>query len=158
MRVGVSGSRTWKDETVIRNALDVALAVSVVGRGEPLVVVHGKAKRGADWIAHEWVEAMKGAGALVTEDPFPPDRRKHGDRCYYVRNLAMVRSDTDLFLFFIHNDSAGATQTLNLARTYAVKRRVYRRWGDDWSVPITIGEERPIRGLERVADATAGQD
>jgi hypothetical protein len=147
VKIGFTGSRTWKDRETIWEDLDAAY-VQAQKRGEDLIVAWGVAKRGADLHVTQWVELMQRRGEEVVPDRHPPDRRKHGDRCYYVRNVAIVRSGIARLYAYIHDDSPGATQTLGLARTFGVPRKVRRRWGDDWDTPVTIGEERPIPGLE----------
>lgn len=149
MKIGVTASRTWKDQGLIWGDLNEALA-QAKRRGEDLTVAWGVAKRGGDLHVTQWVELMQRRGEEVVADPHPPNRARHGDRCYYVRNLAIVRSGIGRLYAYIHDDSPGATQTLGLARTYGVPRKVYRRWGGDWSAPGVdwVVEERPIPGLE----------
>lgn len=147
MKIGVTGSRTWEDRRTVFEDLDKALE-RAKACNEDLTVAWGVAKAGADAHVTEWVDTMQRRGEEVIADRHPPDRRKHGDRCYYVRNLAIVRSGISYLLAYVHDDSPGATQTLGLARTFGVPRKVRRRWGADWSVPLAVIVERPIPGLE----------
>lgn len=149
MKVGFSGSRTWEDRETIWEDLDAAY-VQARKREEDLTVAWGVAKRGADLHVTQWIAVMQARGEEVIADPHPPDRKKHGDRCYFVRNLGIVRSGIERLYVYIHDDSAGAMQTLGLARSSGVPRKVRRRWGDDWTVPGVQWqvEDRPIPGLE----------
>lgn len=146
MKIGVTGSRTWKDRETIWKDLGAALH-RAKELDEDLIVAWGVAKRGTDLHVTQWVELMQRRGEEVVAEKYPPNRREHGDRCYYVRNVGIVRSGIARLYAYIHDDSPGATQTLNLARTFGVPRRVRRRWGNNWDTPVTLGEERPIPGL-----------
>lgn len=147
MKIGFTGSRTWKDRPTIWADLDAAYA-QAQKRGEDLTVAWGVAKDGADLHVTQWVDMMQRRGAEVVADRHPPDRKEHGDRCYYIRNMGIVLSGIGRLYAYIHDDSPEATQTLGMARAFGVPRRVRRRWGDNWDMPVTIGEERPIAGLE----------
>lgn len=147
MRVLVSGSRTWKDVEVIWGDLDAALA-EANARKEHLVLVHGHCQRGADAHADEWVGQMEQAGGLVIVERHPADWDRHGKKAGFIRNRGMVESGIDIALVYVHDDSRGALHTLGLVRAAGLRRKVRLRWGGNWDKPVTIGEERPIPGLE----------
>jgi hypothetical protein len=149
-RVLVSGSRTWRDDAAIWCDLDQALAEATAS-GLRLVLVHGHCPRGADAHADAWgnqVEQDRNPPGIVIVERHPANWDMHGKKAGFIRNRVMVESGIDIALVYVHDDSKGALHTLGLARAAGLRRKVYRRWGEDWDTPVTTGEERPIPGLE----------
>lgn len=133
MRILVSGSRDWTDRmTVYRalnaacNAFDLNYEPDEYGNTMPdpskITVVHGGCPSGADLIADDWC-----IGANFVAEVHPADWEKYGKRAGYIRNKEMVESGIDIALFFIKNESKGATMTLNLANEAGLSTRVYRQ-------------------------------
>lgn len=103
-RVLITGSRTWTDNTIIRNAL-----ADVRQQHPDAVLVHGDA-RGADRIA---AAIWRSWGMAV--EAYPADWRRHGRAAGMLRNQAMVAAGADLCLAFIRDRSRGATHCADLA-------------------------------------------
>lgn len=82
MRVLVTGSRTWNAATRIGLALDDCAATAAALR-QPLVVVHGACRRGADATADAWVRQVLERGhewwrsdvpiPAITAERYPAD-------------------------------------------------------------------------------------
>lgn len=87
MRVIVTGSRTWREQFRVFEALDTFLG--------PLVVVHGACPEGADFYAHIWCGLTH-----TTEDPFPADWSTYGRSAGPIRNAEMVAAGADVVLAF----------------------------------------------------------
>lgn len=113
-RVLVTGSRTWRWQDYIDEALDVAYR-----EFGPFILVHGGAK-GADHMASL---AQHAAGRDV--ECHPADWTRYGKRAGYVRNAEMVAAGADLCLAFIHNHSRGATMCADLAEKAGIPVRRY---------------------------------
>jgi hypothetical protein len=135
MRILVTGSRDWDDDSAVLSALDEA---ADFGR-KPTVVVHGACPTGADRLASEWVEAQY-------NQPFEPDvhEERHpadwsqGRKAGPERNAAMVALGADLCLAFIgdcssprctkpgRHPSHGASGCADLAERAGIPtRRIY---------------------------------
>lgn len=121
-RLLVTGSRTWRDEQDIRDAL----AAVVAEHGpENVVVVHGACPKGADEIADRIASAW-GGGLSVERHPADwdgPARRGAG----FARNAEMVRLGAHLVLAFIVDASRGASHTADLAEKAGIPTRRYER-------------------------------
>jgi len=119
-RVLVTGSRTWRDEQVIREVLDELL------QAHPnLTVVHGACPRGADAIAHQWAIERARQGATVTVEAHPADWGRYKRAAGSRRNAAMVALGGDICLAFIRGDSHGATDCARRADLAGIP---VRRW------------------------------
>lgn len=140
MKVGITGSRDWRDEVTIARALTAAAALAVGRRSSRLIVVHGAAQ-GADEFADKWVRRWDGTEGLhVSAERHPANwQRDGGRRAGLVRNEMMVRlSRADLWLAFLMpcvkptcnktepHDSHGATHCAELARDAGIPLRVFR--------------------------------
>jgi hypothetical protein len=101
-RVLVTGSRTWTDNAVIRDAL-------APFRAPGAVLVHGDAP-GADRIA----AAIWRSWGLGTE-PHPAHWAQHGRAAGFLRNRHMVALGADVCVAFIRDHSRGAGHTAALA-------------------------------------------
>lgn len=117
-RILVTGSRTWDDHDLVRDALTMAIYQNV-----PAVIVHGACLSGADAIASWWVRRYKFLG--VTEEPHPADWKLHHRAAGPRRNKAMVDLGADLVLAFIRNGSRGATGCAALAEAAGIPTK---RW------------------------------
>jgi YspA, cpYpsA-related SLOG family len=98
-RVLVTGSRGWRDRSIIYGWLNQLLAAHGA-----LVVVHGACSEGADKIADDWFVAAKRAGARVCRERKPARWRVGGKfirGAGYARNIEMVALGADLCLAFI---------------------------------------------------------
>jgi len=106
-RVLVTGSRTWDDVWVIREALENAARLY----GD-FILVSGACPTGADRIAENiWYEL---AGVDRVEQ-HPADWERYGNRAGFLRNEEMVNLGADLCLAFVKNNSRGALMTINMA-------------------------------------------
>lgn len=129
MRIIVTGSRSWSDVMVLRQAL-AWLAYDVVVRdGGSLVVVHGACPTGADAMASEWVAHWPGTGwSGVTEERHPADWEQFGKRAGPIRNEAMIKAGADLVLAFPLPGGKGTQHAIRLAREAGIPVRV---WGEE---------------------------
>jgi SLOG family YspA-like protein len=116
VRVLVTGSRTWTDETLIRAVLALAWRDA---HGD-MTVVHGDARAGADRIADQWA-----VDAGVKVERHPSQWRLSGKRAGLVRNAEMVAAGADLCLAFIRDGSRGASHCAGLAKAAGIPTRVY---------------------------------
>lgn len=112
MRILVTGSRTWTDRAVIRQAIVEELASQ---GGTRHVIVHGGAL-GAD----SYADAIARELELVVEC-HPADWTGLGKRAGYVRNAEMVATNPDVCLAFIENESKGATMCASLAEASGIR-------------------------------------
>lgn len=103
-RILITGSRTWTDNTRIRNAL-----AHWCEQYPDAVLVHGNA-RGADRIAaviwRRW--------GLPTE-AHPANWSQHGRAAGHLRNREMVQLGATVCIAFIRNHSPGASGCVALA-------------------------------------------
>ena len=116
MRILITGSRTWPDPTMLREAILEAL------RGAPgsvHTIVHGNAV-GADSMA----DAVARSLGLVVE-AYPADWTQYGKKAGFIRNSEMVNLGADICLAFIHNNSRGATMCADLAEKAGIEVRRY---------------------------------
>lgn len=140
MRVLVTGSRTWNDETTIVKALEAVAFAAADGGYSRLVVVHGACPTGADSIADMWVRGWTLDDITVSAERHPALWDIHGRRAGYVRNHEMVRTGADLCLAFIRDGSAGATNCAELAEQAGIPMRV---WHYGEAGVVAIGGELP---------------
>lgn len=115
-RVLVTGSRSWPHPEQVRQALS-----ELAEPNSLLTVVHGACPIGADAVADQWARS----NAFVNER-HPANWRPNGtfDRAAgFKRNAEMVALGADICLAFIHNHSAGATHTADLAEKAGIPVR-----------------------------------
>jgi hypothetical protein len=128
MRVLVTGSRKWRDQELLRIALD-AVAVEAVNAGcTELVVVHGCAP-GADIMADYWARNRREYWPVRAER-HPADWRQYGKAAGVRRNREMVRLGADVCLAFLLDDSPGTTQCGGLAEREGIPTRWFRQYSD----------------------------
>lgn len=115
----VSGSRDWADPVVIE------LALQMFSNHRSVTVMHGACPTGADEMADR---AARNLGFKVDRHPA---RWKRPDGSLdkgagFARNKRMVDKHPDVGLFFIRNNSRGATHCLTLAQRAGVDCEVWR--------------------------------
>lgn len=116
MRVLVTGSRSWTDETVVHKALAAVAETTPAGA---MTVVHGGA-RGADLIAAGYAVRC----GFVVEEHLA-DWNRYGRRAGMIRNALMVKAGADLCLAFIRDNSPGATACAEMARRAGISVVVF---------------------------------
>jgi hypothetical protein len=124
IRILVTGSRHWTDETRIRHSLTalvrrycrIGLTDSMQGalNGLDVTIVHGAAP-GADSIATAVATAH-----LWTVEPHPADWARHGRSAGPRRNREMVELGADVCLGFPIGASVGTRGCLEMARTAGI--------------------------------------
>jgi hypothetical protein len=115
-RVLVTGSRTWTDTTVLRDALTQAWQ-----QYPGAVLVSGACPRGADRLAEQcWARW----GGRV--ERWPADWHRHGRAAGYRRNRDMVHAGADLCLAFIRARSPGATHCATAAQRAGILTTIHR--------------------------------
>lgn len=112
MRILITGSRTWKDEGAIRDAIFEQTKETPI---EEVTIIHGAAA-GADAQAEYWAVYFG-----YTNEAHPADWEKYGKRAGFIRNDAMVKLGADVCLAFIHNESRGASMCADLAEKAGIK-------------------------------------
>ena len=112
-RVLVTGSRTWTDTTIIRQALAVVWHPDTV-------LVTGACPHGADRLAEQCWEAWGGR-----VERWPADWDQHGRSAGYRRNQDMVHAGADVCLAFIREHSAGATHCATTAQRAGIPTTVH---------------------------------
>lgn len=120
MRVLITGSRTWDDFEFIWEKL---ASVNSWAGDEAITLVSGAAE-GADILCEV---AARRLGWTV--ERHPADWKTHGKRAGFIRNSEMVKLGADVCLAFIHNDSRGASMTVDLAEKAGIPTKVWRRDG-----------------------------
>lgn len=113
-RVLITGSRTWTDTTLIREAL------ARVWHPEA-VLVSGGCPRGADRLAEQCWAYWGG-----TVQRCPADWQRHGRAAGFVRNQAVVDAGADVCVAFIHRHSRGATHCARAARRAGIPTAIHR--------------------------------
>jgi hypothetical protein len=105
MRVLVTGSRLWLDFELIRRELD-----NLMDPFDPLTVIHGACRTGADAHADLWARQH----AFINER-HPAEWKKYGRAAGPIRNMQMVALGADEVLAFILDGSKGATHCADAA-------------------------------------------
>lgn len=141
-RVVMTGSRTWTDEAIIKEALCEALEYfNLEENPEKLILINGTAA-GADRMASKIAKSLN-----MTVEDFParwnthsegkclPEKPDNGSRCYFGRptcklaghrrNDEMLDSGAILLLAFVHNNSKGATHAVKSAESRHIETWVY---------------------------------
>lgn len=127
-RILVTGSRTWTDRQVIREALQQA--VKDVGEQHDdydIVLVHGGAS-GADRMAElEWqLSGLLSEKHVPNWNPYGIFNAHAG----HDRNQKMVRLGADICLAFIRDNSSGASDCARRAEAAGIPVRYFRESSD----------------------------
>jgi len=121
----VTGSRDWKDDRIIKNAmLDARDRLGVMN--SEITLVHGGAT-GADSLAADWAYVL---GWEI--EPYPlgkKDWHEQGKKAGPLRNKRMVDSGIDACLAFILNNSRGGSQCLGLVKAKGIPWTAYHSDG-----------------------------
>lgn len=113
-RILVTGSRTWTDRRVIRDALATVWHPNGV-------LVSGACLRGADALCEQCWEHWGGQ-----VERHPADWKRHGrPRAGFVRNGEMVAAGADVCLAFIRAGSSGASDCAGRARRAGIPTRIF---------------------------------
>lgn len=129
MRILITGSRNWTNESTIARA--ISRIIEVGGYYPPanglsdVTLVHGGCRTGADAIADELGFDLTHTYGLQVER-HPAKWRRFGKRAGYLRNAEMVRLGADVCLAFIRDHSRGATMTARLAQEAGIPTEIYR--------------------------------
>jgi hypothetical protein len=164
VRVLVTGSRTWTDETIIRDALREHQAPGTV-------LVSGACPRGADAIAERLWASWGGLA-----ERYPADWAT-GRGAGFGRNAAMVALGADICLAFIRDGSPGASHTAHLADLAGIPVRRYGHPGQKeapagltieaaalgymrhgWPVFVLGRSKRPVANCAACRAADPGHD
>ena len=113
-RVLVTGSRTWTDTAVIRDALAQVWHPAAV-------LVSGANPRGADRLAEQCWTAWGG-----TVERHPANWDQHGRAAGIRRNQHMIGLGADLCLAFIRNNSPGATHCATTTHQAGIPTTIHR--------------------------------
>lgn len=123
-RILVTGSRTWTDEKVVREALSDAFRWRPDG-DESVTVVHGGA-RGADRMASRWVRDFSCVGNPIAEIVHHANWPLYGRRAGILRNQQMVDDGAYVCLAFIRDGSRGASHCALAADAAGIPVKFYR--------------------------------
>jgi len=122
-RILVTGSRDWPHPEVVYRELSNAKQKAI----EPIVVVEGACHLGgADEFAHLWALDQDWGGSEVISERHPADWAKYAKSAGFRRNQEMVDLGADLCLAFIYNNSRGATDCAERAKTAGIPCRIIR--------------------------------
>jgi SLOG family YspA-like protein len=111
VKIIVTGSRIWTNESIIRNAF--ALIAMRLGP-ENMTIVHGACPSGADYLSDNIARAWTG----MTVKAYPADWAKHGKAAGPIRNMEMVDGNLDALcaLAFPIDQSRGTRHCMSYAR------------------------------------------
>ncbi|MGH3568652.1 MAG: SLOG family protein [Pseudonocardia sp.] len=137
-RVLVTGSRTWTDTRIIRDALATAW-----GAGTAVLVV-GACPAGADTLAEACWRAWGGR-----VERHPADWARHGRTAGFLRNQHMVSLGADICLAFIRDNSPGASHTARLAESAGIPVHRHRAPETRPAMPIDACALDVLRHTER---------
>lgn len=132
MRILVTGSRDWPDESFVWGQLDNLAAPALV-HSEDVVVAHGKCPTGGDKFADNWGRYRTwlqdsyltyGLGRVRVE-PHPADWRMSRTMAGRWRNQHMVNLGADICVAFLKDHSPGTTHCLQAAAEADIPIKVY---------------------------------
>lgn len=117
MRILITGSRDWPDMEKV--AFEIEQAVEELQKDADfdryVTIIHGACEYGgADTMAAAW--AVEKGYEIEAYPVGEKSKATHGNRAYFLRNLAMVKSGADMCLAFNKNNSRGTTMTIKLAK------------------------------------------
>lgn len=136
MRILITGSRDWVDESTIR----LVLARYQATAHSKITLVHGACPSGADEIADRLNDQVFGWPV----ERHPADWKTHGKRAGYLRNAEMVALGADVCLAFIRNSSRGASMTADLAEKAGIPTRRFTMT-DHW---LKFDDQRRVTGCQ----------
>lgn len=116
MRILVTGSRDWVDESVIYDALLEA----VENVSEDVVLVSGACPTGADRIAEMFAESQ----GWTVERHFA-DWETHGRKAGPIRNSQMVRKGADIVIAFPLGESRGTRGCVKMAEKARLEIKIF---------------------------------
>lgn len=140
MRIIVTGSRDWTNDSIVWSAL------RPYAQEEDLFItlVTGGASTGADYIAEQMAREF---GWCIERYPAEPSR--YGHRASHIRNYEMVRMGADVCLAFIRNRSRATVGCTDLCEKEGIPV-VYHSVNDhpngNRSIVITYKVD-PLRAL-----------
>lgn len=117
LRILITGSRNWDDES----ALLRALCEYTQTPENDITVVHGGAK-GADTCAHKAAETL---GFHV--ETHPADWGKHGKAAGPIRNQEMVDTGADICLAFPLGKSVGTWDCVRRAKAAGIPVKIHNQ-------------------------------
>ncbi len=118
-RILITGSRTWPDKMRLWSEIEKVVAAKNE-HDFRVIIVHGTAP-GADSMAGELAKFKE-----WSEERHPADWEKYGRRAGFVRNKEMVDLGADVCIGFVHNNSRGASMTVDLAQKAGIPTLVIR--------------------------------
>lgn len=117
MKILITGSRNWTDES----ALIRALCIYTQTPENDITVVHGGAK-GADLCAHKAAKAL-GLNVRV----YPAQWSEHGRKAGPLRNQQMVDAGADICLAFPLGKSIGTWDCVRRAKAAGIPVKVHEQ-------------------------------
>lgn len=112
MRILITGSRAWTDESIIYDALSKFEGKHTLISGNAI---------GADKICERVAKSLN-----WDVEKYPADWEKYGKKAGFIRNFYMVSEcSPDICIGFILNKSRGASMTIELARKSNIKIEVH---------------------------------
>lgn len=114
-RILITGSRSWTDVEIIRQALIFRIPWSHV------TIVSGACPTGADRLCEEAAELL---GYAI--ERHPARWKVYGKAAGFRRNEEMVKLGADRCLAFIRNSSAGASHTARIAKERGIPTYIWR--------------------------------
>lgn len=112
MKIGVIGSRTFKNEKRVSNELNKYL-------NQVSVIVSGGAN-GPDSYAERWAKINN-----IKTNIFLPDFKSYARGAYHKRNIKIVEN-SNLIIAFWDGVSRGTKQTIELAKTSNIPVKIIR--------------------------------
>lgn len=119
--VMVSGSRNWRWDWVVRDALD-----KVIHQWERCTLIQGAAQ-GADMMAR--AHAIRRGWEIID---YRPNYTDYGKAATHIRNAEMVADRPDIALFFVRDMSSGTMTTLEKVVKARIKFRIF--YDDDYAL------------------------
>ena len=112
MKLGIVGSRSFTDYEFLKNALDPLK--------EQIELVISGGANGADLLGERWA-----AENNIPVKIFYPDWKRYEKRAGFIRNEEIVK-ESDAIVAFQVNESKGTQHTIDLAKKYNKKVRVFK--------------------------------
>jgi len=128
MRILITGSRQWTDQTRLETEIFKAVAQAhgeaFMGYRIPVTFVHGACPLGADQMASDYITKIQAVNepGRIYHEKHPADWEKHGKSAGLIRNAEMVKLGADLCIaFIVPGRSRGTEHTVRLARTAGIE-------------------------------------